>query len=143
MKSPYRMTKINGKSRLMHRAIMERHIGRKLSRFELVHHKNGNKKDNNIDNLEVVNPKEHASVHNMQKYPIEKNCEVCGKKYIPKPTKRKISKTCSRECRYKLLSLINCNPNAKNSMYRENAYPCQKAKRITSSVCGGGVYQGI
>ena len=36
-----------------HRFVMEEHLQRKLEPFENVHHINGNKKDNNITNLEL------------------------------------------------------------------------------------------
>lgn len=52
---------INGKK--VHRMIMEKHIGRKLSFKEIVHHINFNKLDNRIENLQIVSRREHNKIH--------------------------------------------------------------------------------
>lgn len=46
-----------------HRRIMEEYIGRKLKENEIVHHKNGDKTDNRIDNLQIMTRSEHSSMH--------------------------------------------------------------------------------
>lgn len=98
---PYKRTTLNGKQIDTHRKVMELYLGRKLRRDEHVHHINGDKRDNRIENLMVVTPQEHVLIHK-QKYPLVKSCAVCGKEFTPHKTKRKRAVVCSNECKRKL-----------------------------------------
>lgn len=51
---------------LQHRYVVEQAIGRKLLPSEVVHHKNGDKTDNRLDNLEVMTRAEHSRIHASQ-----------------------------------------------------------------------------
>ena len=59
----HKMTYRHGRNIREHRAIMEEHLGRKLLPEELVHHKDGDKRNNNILNLEITTRSEHAKMH--------------------------------------------------------------------------------
>lgn len=63
-----RYISINGKKIPEHRYLMEQYLGRSLERFnEVVHHINGDRLDNRIDNLRVMQRGDHKSLHLLDK----------------------------------------------------------------------------
>ena len=95
---------------LEHRLVMEKAIGRYLLPDEVVHHKDRNKHNNKIDNLELRTNSDHAKEHavdnlHCQSHKIEIHCLECGaSRWVPPskvhaPNPKNIRKYCSRSCR--------------------------------------------
>jgi len=99
----YYVTKRNGKSIRFHRIVAEQKIGRKLLKEEIVHHINGNIRDNRPENLEITTPKKHSIYHNFKKR-IQIKCHNCGKIILMREKlyqwKKNKNKNiyCSKEC---------------------------------------------
>ena len=100
---------------LLHRVIMENHLGRILDRNEVVHHKNHNKKDNSLENLEILGKIEHAILHGKEhgRKAVLLKCPWCKKEFVryrnqthlQKPSKYNCT-CCCNSCRGKLYRQI-------------------------------------
>jgi hypothetical protein len=65
---------------LEHREVIEEKIGRELRENEVVHHVDGDKKNNNPENLTVMERSEHSAHHAEEAEIYEFNCPWCGNK---------------------------------------------------------------
>ena len=97
----YEQKYIGGKNYRVHRLVMEAHLGRKLSQSEHVHHKDGNKRNNAIDNLEILlNGKDHVKKHVLlRQLEAERNRIVF---IFPKP----YPKGCRRKKNYRFDEIV-------------------------------------
>lgn len=56
---------VGSKQVYQHRWLMEQHLGRLLLSTEHVHHINGNRRDNRIENLSVHSSRDHRRLHHV------------------------------------------------------------------------------
>lgn len=84
---------------LHHRVVMENSLGRLLTKEEVVHHLNGNKHDNRIENLEVMTAKEHSLLHSSRgRHMTKVICAFCQKQFERETRQLKGKGLCSRRC---------------------------------------------
>jgi hypothetical protein len=95
--SKYKVVILGERTTSEHRIVMESFLGRKLGRFEIVHHINGDRYDNRIENLKIVTPKEHNSIHGLGAKKISKTCSECGSGFVA-TSKQRARFTCSKPC---------------------------------------------
>lgn len=113
---------------LMHRIVMENHLKRVLNENEVVHHKDGNKHNNDITNLEVFERDLHSKHHSMQKgrLMVKLKCPWCGKIFTIFKNKSFLNKhnkynctCCSSSCRgqmYRYIQLYGLTPKLESAI---------------------------
>lgn len=93
----YLRIKAAGKTVLYHRYIMEQHLGRKLTRKEAVHHVNGDRSDNRLENLQVLPLGQHTATHHEgSKHTAEARAKMSAKRKLrvtKDETRRKVSES--------------------------------------------------
>jgi hypothetical protein len=105
------------------REVMEINLGRKLSPNEHVHHINGDKTDDRIENLIIISRSEHKSLHGNTSPIFEYTCDGCGKKFYRKLWRQKKSKKnyCNKICFYNSSLRRKLTPKQYDRHFRINA----------------------
>ena len=75
----YKKFTVNGRRVYEHQLVMEKSIGRRLNKGEVVHHINHDTLDNRIENLELTNQSTHSKHHNTKTFrnSTHKQCTKC------------------------------------------------------------------
>lgn len=115
---------------LYHRIVMENYLGRLLTDNEVVHHLDGDRHNNNIENLELMDRKKHSSMHMIEKYSdkpryVELECDNCHKLFTRTNhqnsgySKNNKHNFCSYECNGAFYAKITNNLKA-NRNYKKH-----------------------
>jgi hypothetical protein len=87
----------------VHIVRMEQKLGRLLRKGELVHHRDGDRLNNDPDNLELTNRKKHGKTHAKPQEMVALTCVWCGMTFSRRkgqdPDAKGYSQAyCSRSC---------------------------------------------
>lgn len=104
----YRGKKYRGRYCYEHHLVWEKHTGLPVPDGCIVHHKDENKHNNNINNLQLMEQKTHVAMHAKKgRTVLELRCPSCGKHFIKEKRncfRKKRLMFCSRHCVGKMYS---------------------------------------
>ena len=117
---------------LHHRVVMENHIQRLLDKDEVVHHKDENKKNNDITNLEIKNFITHIKEHQTHRgrETCELVCPECESDFLRPKNKTHLVKPSKLNCTF-------CSPKCRGRFSREyqtNGLTKEKKERIKNNI---------
>ena len=132
-------TYIEGRYVYEHRYLMEKQLGRLLRFNEVVHHKNGDRMDNRLENLEVISRDRHSSDHNKERgYLVAQlRCPSCGSVF-ERPLRRLNRKGsshvsfCSRHCIGRFFRRgIKISEEEKKSVFEKSVIQTMRKCRVS------------
>lgn len=135
---------------LLHRAVMENYLNRLLRPHEIVHHKDHNKKNNDITNLRLTTLKKHVSHHMylQNKWFVDLQCPICLLKFTkPKntthlTTKKKLNCTCcSLSCSGKLSAASQNFKITRNMQYNMDNNVIKVYQKQTNLQNGPNIFE--
>ena len=107
-----------------HHLVWERETGLPVPEGCIVHHKDGNKYNNDIKNLQMMPQKEHTAMHAKKgRKMLELKCPSCGKIFVKEKRNCFIKKKimfCSRHCVGKMYSFKRPTQEQINKAIKEN-----------------------
>lgn len=119
----------NGRVLLLHRFVMEKSLNKQLESCIFVHHKDEDKSNNNLDNLECISNSDHIKLHAKDRIIdlVTLICPSCKKEFIRRKNQTNLIKKgnkatyCSREC----IGLSRSKGIVHGTMNTYNKYKCR------------------
>ncbi len=87
-----------GKYVLEHILVVEKKLGRRLEKNECTHHIDGNKTNNDPQNLQVLTISDHTKMHPKKRAGKYLKCPICKGSFYVKESHVNIRTTCSVKC---------------------------------------------
>jgi hypothetical protein len=98
--------KFRGRYVLEHHYVWWKEKGFAPLKGQVIHHINGDKFDNSIENLELLSAVDHCKLHNKAKE-SNTSCRICHKAFHVAPYRLKRNCYCSRECQHNGLRIYS------------------------------------